>query len=429
MLIVVDAIAKHSNRQAEIASKHQSAKDKEEIQRLTTRFHESLLKIEELDRTFQSEQVYSQHLSRSLQKRKNFARHRVRMQVYAAQHDTESDSPPRYTAETRPPTEAPARAVSAPFTDFCEKLLYQNKIWKQQREIKNLQIALCEIKASNADNAFKAFCDRLLLSNKIWKQQKEINSLMAEAESLKKSRAAAVAHAAQQMADEVTKERLTEEYVKDLIAEVGECKQAICTLRVEHEEEMRELANLYRKDYLRMAKEIERLKLSLESRIVEQELSNRVEDELVERLAHLEEHDITLVGESGLESPNSYADYYTDDTLSESELENMSNMSTSTCVGSGGERSRKSSFEQGPEAKPAPQTPVRLVLREPPSSSTSTPLSKSPTPRMDESSYVGFSFNPLFFGGDAQSDSRKHVGPISKADFVAQQTKRAQWRM
>ncbi|PPQ77821.1 hypothetical protein CVT25_015315 [Psilocybe cyanescens] len=443
-LLAVDALAQYSNRQAQITSKQQTAKDKAEIERLTTRIHQSVLKIEELDKRLLSEQAYSHTLSRALQKRKNFARHRVRMQAYTAQHDIESDSPPRYTAESTP-VEAPAGAVSAPFTDFCQKLLYQNKIWKQQREIKNLQIALYDIKAANADNAFQAFCDRLLLSNKIWKQQKEINSLMAEAESLRKSRVAAVAHAAKQMVQDVMKERLTEEYVKDLIAEVGECKQAISMLRVEHEQEMRELADLYRKDCRRMAKEIELLKLGLESRRVEQDLSNQMESELVERLARTEEEDITLVGESCLPSPHSYADYYTDDaeTLSESELEQMSNTSTSTCVGSGGERSRKSSFEQGPESKPTPQTPVRvrlsslnlkLVLREPPSSSTSTPTAKSPTPRTDENSYVGFSFNPLFFGGqrsegDGTTESRRHPGPISKVDLVDQQTKRVQWRM
>ncbi|KAF8907044.1 hypothetical protein CPB84DRAFT_1658157, partial [Gymnopilus junonius] len=129
-----------------------------------------------------------------------------------------------------------------PFTSFCERLLLQNKIWKQQREIKTLQMALASNKTDATNNAFQAFCDRLILTNKIWRQQKQVDSLINEAEQLKRLREAAVTRAATQMAQDVRKERLTEEFVTDLITELGECKQAIITLRAEHECEIRELA-------------------------------------------------------------------------------------------------------------------------------------------------------------------------------------------
>ncbi|KDR72904.1 hypothetical protein GALMADRAFT_26534, partial [Galerina marginata CBS 339.88] len=128
-----------------------------------------------------------------------------------------------------------------PFTSFCERLVFQNKIWKQQREIKALKTALLSMKTGGSENAFQAFCDRLILTNKIWKQQKEIEGLIGEAEKLKRSRVAAVTRAAKQMVQDVRKERLTEEFVRDLVAELGECRQEIATLRTEHERELREL--------------------------------------------------------------------------------------------------------------------------------------------------------------------------------------------
>ncbi|KAF8966135.1 hypothetical protein BDZ97DRAFT_1639798, partial [Flammula alnicola] len=128
-----------------------------------------------------------------------------------------------------------------PFRAFCERLLLQNKIWAQQREIKSLRKNLESMKDANSSNAFQAFCDRLVLSNNIWKQQKEIDLLMTEAEQLKRSRVMAVTRAAKQMVLDVRKERLTEEFVKDLIVEAEECKQAVISLRSEHEREVQEL--------------------------------------------------------------------------------------------------------------------------------------------------------------------------------------------
>ena len=54
----------------------------------------------------------------------------------------------------------------------------------------------------------------MLLSNQIWKMQRQIDELIAEGEKMKRSRVAAVARAAKQMASNVRKERLLEEFVK-----------------------------------------------------------------------------------------------------------------------------------------------------------------------------------------------------------------------
>ncbi|KJA13392.1 hypothetical protein HYPSUDRAFT_97665, partial [Hypholoma sublateritium FD-334 SS-4] len=129
-----------------------------------------------------------------------------------------------------------------PFHAFCERLLLQNRIWAQQREVKRLREHLDSIKHTSRANAFQAFCDRLLLSNKIWAQQKAVDHLVGEAEVLKRSRGFVVARAAEKMALDVEKERLTEEFVKGLITEVEECRQALVSLRSEHELEVQQLA-------------------------------------------------------------------------------------------------------------------------------------------------------------------------------------------
>ena len=339
---------------------------------------------------------------RMLEKQRNFAHHRQRLLVY----NRPATIPlilPRRDRETR--KLGSNRGVRPSFTAFCDRLLLQNKIWKQQREIKVLRRSLESLSMANCSNAFKAFCDRLILSNNVWKLEKEVSQLTAETEIIKRSRVAAVTRAATQMVLDVRKERLIEEFVKELMVDLEESRQAIKSLRAAHEQEIEEMAGAWRKDYRRLSDEVDRLKLAQEARLVEQEMSNAMESDLIERS--------TLLCQKAGTSLDEYFEeaYPCEETLSGSdlELEEMSNMSTSTYVGSTGDLSpnSKSSFDGSSTrkgrltfhqrtAKPSP-------LKIPPRESGSTylrisPVAKSPTGKLNPGPYVGFSFNPLFFG-------------------------------
>jgi hypothetical protein len=61
-----------------------------------------------------------------------------------------------------------------------------------------------------------------LLSYQIGKMQRQIDELIAEGEKMNRSRVAAVTRAAKQKVPDVRKERLLEEFVKDLIRELEE---------------------------------------------------------------------------------------------------------------------------------------------------------------------------------------------------------------
>ncbi|PPQ68906.1 hypothetical protein CVT26_001843 [Gymnopilus dilepis] len=430
-LLVVDLVAQYSNRRSLIANAEESLKDKEEIERLGGDIKESLLKIEEMKKSLAWEQSHSRYLSRTIWKKKNFARHRERLQAYQEAHHTpEVDSPPRYTprhtesvaVQTEKPT-----GVGAPFISFCERLLLQNKIWQQQQEIKKLKAALSCTKVDARKDAFQAFCDQLVLTNKIWRQQKEVDGLMNEAEQLKRSREAAVTRVATQMAQDVRKERLTEEFVTDLITELGECKETIVSLRADYEREIREMAEDYRKDTRKLKREIERLKLSLDARLLEQEMSNDMELTLVDRLSVAENHAFDLERQLYNSSATLSSGYISEDMegWSGSEFDVMSNTSASTCVGSGGELSPnvKSFYADSPKGKISARraramglSPLKIALRANSSSSLKlSPLRKASTASLDTIPLAvsGFSFNPLFFGNttsrnDDASDCGSH---------------------
>ena len=365
---------------------------------------------------------------RMLEKQRNFVHHRQRLLA----NNRPAAIPlilPSHDRETKKLKKS-NRGVRPSFTAFCDRLLLQNKIWKQQREIKVLQRSLDSMSMANCSNAFKAFCDRLILSNNVWKLEKNINLLTAETEKIKRSRVVAVTRAAKQMVLDVRKERLTEEFVKELMVDLERSRETIKSLRAAHEREIEEMAGEWRKDYRRLSDEVDRLKLAQEARLVEQELSNVMESELIERSKLLYQKAGISLDEYYEEAhPGEYPGEDTE-TLSgtELELEEMSNMSTSTYVGSGGELSpnSKSSFDGSSSrrgklifhqrtAKPSP-------LKIPPRESGSTylrisPVAKSPTGKLNPGPYVGFSFNPLFFGPADMSnnDATKHVFSLKGA--------------
>lgn len=350
---------------------------------------------------------YPKNRYRMLEKQRNFAYHRQRLLAYNPGLVTIPLNLPNRDREIR--KLGSNGGVRPSFTTFCDRLLLQNKIWKQQREIKALRRSLDSISMANCSNAFKAFCDRLILSNNVWKLEKEVDQLTAETEMVKRSRVAAVTRAAKQMVLDVRKERLIEEFVKELMADLEESRQTIKSLCAAHEREIEEMVGEWRKDCRRLSEEVDRLKLAQEARLVEQELSNVMESELIERSILLcQQAGIPLDKYRGESCPGEDTE-----TLSgsELELEEMSNMSTSTYVGSGGEQSPSSISSFDREKRIFPQRtakPSSLKIHPRESGSTYlriSPVAKAPAGKLDPGPYVGFSFNPLFFG--PKDDSTK----------------------
>ncbi|KAF9483719.1 hypothetical protein BDN70DRAFT_873574 [Pholiota conissans] len=400
VLIAIDVAARLSQRPKVLVEIVESTEREEEAKRLIRRVQEALAKFQSLERRLSIESTRSNHLARTIQKQQNFSRHRQRLSAYRASELEKKNKP-----------------ISRPLQAFCERLLLQNRIWKQQREIQCLRVSLDSMKDSTRSTAFQAFCERLLLSNKIWDQQKKVDHLMGEAERLKHSRELAVTRAAQQMVVDVQKERMIEEFVKDLIAEVEECRRDIVSLRSEHEREIQELVEDWRQECRRLSKEVERLQMSRDAHLFAQDITNAHESELLERLSFSELK--AAAYQQQLEFPESTeasAPHHIDegDTLTESDFDQMSisNMSTSTCVASGGGRSPKGSFG---EASPSPSMKKRVpreaarslpALRLPSRCQSMIILSPSGEAsdcKLEVGPYAGFSFNPLFFGSAASS--------------------------
>jgi hypothetical protein len=255
--------------------------------------------------------------------------------------------------------------------------------------------------------------------------QEEVKRSKEEAEQLRRSRVAAVTRAAKQMVQDVRKERLTEEFVKDLLVELDEHKRAVAVLKVEHEKEMAEMAEGWKKDYQRLCKEVERLQLAQDARLMEQELSNQVETDLLERLIAQEqkeeEEDATRLEERMIEDDSA--------TLSgDSDCEKSSNLSTSTVVGSVGQCSPNSKFafdDVSPKSRRTIRelSPLQLPRRRTislASLDSAKSLVKTPIRRLDPEPYVGFSFNPLFFGTpniSRKDGSLKVESPTSVVNF------------
>ncbi len=411
VLLAIDVVVRLSHRPAPAAVFPQDdegglqSKSDGKVHRLHHRARKVLGDFTQLEANLSTEMARSQQLCRTLEKRRNFAHHRHCLEVYRnvqvrkGANPLDSASPEQdVPAVPEPDHEPRAKGVSKPFENFCQRLLLQNRIWKQQKRIKTLQRKLEAEKTANGSSAFRAFCDRLLLSNKMWKLQGEVKRLVEEGEQLKRSRVAAVTRAAKQMVLDVRKERLTEEFVKDLLVELDEYKRSVVSLRAVHEKEMAEMAEEWKMDYRRMSREIEHLQLAVDARTLEQELSNQVEDDL--RLSGTQRH-------HGLEPRGELSGHTEDDvsTLSgDSDFDEISNLSSSTIVGSGQYSPNcKYIFDDASISisRVVPDKPslLRIPRRTTSSASLRTPVNnKTPVRRLDPEPYVGFSFNPLFFG-------------------------------
>ena len=360
---------------------------------------------------------------RADQKKRNFTVHRMRMASLPCRPKPDFEKP-----SPSPEPSQPRKGITPEFALFCERLVAEDKLRKQRQAIKSLRHSLNDARASNSSTAFQAFCDRLLLSNQIWKLQKEVDALTAETDKVQRARVVAVTRAAKQMVHDVRKERMIEEYVKELLEELGDCKRTIAEMKERHETEIQEMAGEFRKSYRQAATQIERLTLARDARLIEQEMSNEWEGELVGRLA-LREAAFRRRADEELSEVSTEGEY-----MSETELEAMSNMSATTCVDSAGNPSpsrRVSLMGSTPERKrtrSSMPTPIRLKLE------SLAARAGSPRSRNSSGSYAGFSFNPLFYGlqlpeADLSTHSLgvRRTQSISEFGAVANE-KRPQWR-
>jgi hypothetical protein len=303
-------------------------------------------------------------------------------------------------------TGSEGKQVTPAFMSFCENLLYTNRVWKQQRQIRALRKSLEATEKARSSNAFKSFCDKLLLTNRIWRLERQVEELTAEGERNKRARVSAITHAARRMAMDVRKEAMIEEFVLDLLRELRENKQALAELRGAHDVEVKEIQGDWLREYRRLVHENERLWLALSARQVEQDVSNELEqslrDNLVlsrKRIRELEEGvQETTFGRtvdkrrrtSTASSTTAVASDDDDlDDLTEVD-EGMSTMSSATCVSI--ERADNNRFTKTPGLRSKSSQQPTLEKRKL-SHQRSIPLRK-----LDTTPYAGFSFNPLFFG-------------------------------
>ncbi|KAF8063300.1 hypothetical protein FPV67DRAFT_1505924 [Lyophyllum atratum] len=238
--------------------------------------------------------------------------------------------------------------TSCEFAAFCDRLLLTNRIWKQEKELKALRAAATAKTQAQSDTAFKTFCEQLLLWNKIWKLEREAVTLAEEKERIQRERVAAVTRAAKRMVLDVQKERLVEEFVKDLIGDVAAAKAEVWELRVEHEKEVQEINGDWMRDYARVKSELAQIRLAQEARLLEQDMSNTMEESLFESLREAKRRIEELEGQVG---GYSWSDEATlndadgvvggtgdqDDETTDVEFDTLSELSSSsTCVSSGG---------------------------------------------------------------------------------------------
>ena len=87
------------------------------------------------------------------------------------------------------------KRISGAFVTLCERLLYMNHIWKQERQLCALRAFIQAVENVKGSNASKAFCDCLLLSNQVWQLERQMQELAVESKSNKRARVVAISRA------------------------------------------------------------------------------------------------------------------------------------------------------------------------------------------------------------------------------------------
>ncbi|THV00802.1 hypothetical protein K435DRAFT_776282 [Dendrothele bispora CBS 962.96] len=175
-----------------------------------------------------------------------------------------------------------------PLTLFAERLLLANKMWQQKRVANETRNRLVLKKKQLDQSVFDSFRDQLVLSNEIWRQQKELKEVKEEAEKIKRGRIRAITRQAKRMVIDTRREGMIGELVKDLTKEVQEEKQKVLKLQEQHAEEVRSITAEWETKYRELLREIECLRLAQKARLIEQEISNDLEDRLCSRVRELE---------------------------------------------------------------------------------------------------------------------------------------------
>ncbi|KAH6903861.1 hypothetical protein BKA70DRAFT_1512383 [Coprinopsis sp. MPI-PUGE-AT-0042] len=261
------------------------------------------------------------------------------------------DAPPSTRGCSSAPA-SPARRrrtrqeIKPDFQQFCDQLLEAHRLREQEKEVKKLQCALKASKKSRSRSAFDTFCQEVLLTTELSKKKREIKELREEVEMAKMERRDTEVKAENQASRDSHEDRPTENQVLDLENGV-------------------------------LRRELELLRLSQATLLLEQELSNDLEDRLFEEKSHYREWST----DSSRGEVATGDGYSTDGT--DIELEDMTTMSSSsTCVGSPSPSPRKKA--------------VRLSI----SSRTA-----------DRKGFVGFSFNPLYYGPGGAPSKRRTSAP------------------
>ncbi|RXW19138.1 hypothetical protein EST38_g6711 [Candolleomyces aberdarensis] len=323
-----------------------------------------------------------------------------------------SSSPSLSSSVSSGKASAASSPISPAFSGLCDRLLQANRVWKKDAEIKSLERSVKSEKKARGSTAFKSFCDNLLLSNQLWKKQREVEELKEERDRVKRARVDGITHAAKQMALDVQKEQMIEEFVKDVLREAEADRKALVDLKEAHEKEITEMVAEWQKEQKRTRREIEQLRLAQATKGLEQEMSNELEDRLFEQIRQGSENSKEEEDLAGLDQDVQEIDYYPSDV--ETYLEEMSTMSSSsTCVGTPSPSPYKRAHFQ--------KSNIYGKRRD----SFSSEGSSSPR-KFDREDYVGFSFNPLFFG-----DGQDPVSPPrSRKDSSAGRPTplRAVWR-
>ncbi|KAF4565393.1 hypothetical protein EYR36_001964 [Pleurotus pulmonarius] len=170
------------------------------------------------------------------------------------------------------------------FTSLCDRLVLTNTVWEQEKELKVLRSVNRTTEQAHARSTFAAFTDRLLLQNRIWQQERQISELRSSCERMKKAQESMITRTAEKMMVDVRKEGLVEDFVVELIAELEASKKEALSLRESYEREITEINGEWMKDYQRLVREVDDLKLGQEARHIEQELSSELETSLADDL-------------------------------------------------------------------------------------------------------------------------------------------------
>ncbi|GLB42700.1 hypothetical protein LshimejAT787_1201490 [Lyophyllum shimeji] len=278
---------------------------------------------------------------------------RARLSLSSQHHlPSTTPKPKPKTTTTTTTTNTRRAAPSCAFSAFCDRLLLTNRIWKQERELSALRASLASSTKRSRATAFHTFCEQLLLHNRIWQLERAAAALREENARVRREREKAVTRAARRMVCDVQKERMVEEFVKDLIGEV----------KSERERCEREVRGQWVGEYRRVREEVERMRVAREARMVEQEVGNELEERLVQRVREAEgrvreleerlaryveedEDEVTLNGADGGCEAGVRED---DEDATEVETDTISELSTSsTCVSSGGSIKRPSTSSPG----------------------------------------------------------------------------------